>query len=358
MVTAKDINISLTDLSKEGGKFLVGDMVGGQLKIKVPGKLAVWRIELKMGDQKLTVANDQVLKRGINFIPFSFPKPLDNFDYKKGSFRIDHNLEVKLFPSRIKNELSGDRYLREFGGATYGLSTAGFKQKSFHFSVLRGDARYKIPARQLLLNGKDRSWWLILLAILFGSSMLIPVDNPIPLIVLLAFLPILYLLEGDYLGRHLFGHLLAEIRTDHKGYPHLHLEPRGAGEEFLDARIRLQIKAVLGVGDDISTTKLFDKSVSIRNHATRIGKHFRVPLPFPPGDLPASYSHQLQRIEWVFYLEYYRKWGKNIKFRIPVKVGLAQPDQIPLPEEDDALDDVLELVPLREKQLNRQENDR
>jgi len=264
---------------------------------------------------------------------------------------------VKLFPSRIRNEKSGDLYLRDFGGPTF-----GFKQKTIPLSVLRGDARYKIPARQLVLNGKDRSWWLVLLAILLGSSLLIPEANPIPWVILLAFIPVLYILEGDYVGRHLFGHLLAEIRTDHKGIPHLHLEPRGAGEEFLDANIGFQIKEKIQTGDNVTSKTLFDKTVSIRRKAVRMGKHFRVPLPFPPGDLPASYRSQrygLRTIDWEVFLEYPRKWGKNIKFQIPVKVSLAPPEQIPLPEEDDeSFDDVLELEPLREKQLNRKSNDR
>lgn len=355
MVTAKDIKITLDDLSKEGGKFLVGDVVSGKLKIEIPGKLAVWRIELRMGDQKATIGNDIELKPGTNFIPFNFPKPLDNFDFKGSSFNIDHHLQVKLYPSRIRNERTGDAYLRDFGGSTFGISNSGFKEKTFRFSVLRGDARYKILARQLPLNGKDRSWRLILLAILLGSSLMIPVENPIPLVVLLAFIPVLYFLEGDYVGRHLFGHLLAEIRTDHKGFPHLHLEPRGAGEEFLDARIGFRIKQRFGVGEDAQSSELFKKSVRIRDAAVRIGKHFRVPLPFPSGKLPSTYDHFNKSIEWEFYLEYPRKWGKNIRFRIPVKVGLAQPNQIPLPEEGEALDEVLELEPLRDKQLNRRE---
>ncbi len=365
MVTAKDIKITLDDLSKSGGKFLVGDIVSGKLKIDIPGKLAVWRIELRMGDQKATVGNDIELKRGTNFIPFTFPKPLDNFDFKGKGFNIDHNLEIKLFPSRIRNERTGDAYLRDFSGATSGFSAQGFnvnllgfKQVTIPFSVLRGDARYQIPARRISLNGKDRSWWLFLMGLLFTSVMFVPNTAYFPWFMLLCFLPFLYILEGDYVGRHLFGHLLAEVRTDHKGFPHLHLEPRGAGEEFLDARIGFRIRQTIGVGDDAQSSEIFKKSVLIRDTAIRTGKYFRVPLPFPAGKLPATYRHDYKNIEWDFYLEYPRTRGKNIRFRIPVKVSLAQLNQIPLPEQGETFDDVLELEPLREKQLNRRENGR
>ncbi|SEQ93944.1 hypothetical protein [Neolewinella agarilytica] len=353
MVTAKDIKITLDDLSKADGEFLVGDIVSGQLRIDIPGKLAVWRIELRMGDQKTTIGNDLELKAGTNYLPFVFAKPLDNFDFKGPGFSIDHKLEVRLFPSRIRNEKSGDAYLRDFGGTTYGLSTFGFKEEIFPFTVSRGDARYRIAGRQILLNGKDRSWWLFLMAILFASSMLMPDASYVPLIILLGFLPFLYMLEGDYVGRHLFGHLLAEIRTDHKGFPHLHLEPRGAGEEFLDAWIGFRIREVIGAGDDILTTDLFKKNVRIRDAAVRVGKHFRVPLPFPLGTLPATYRQFPNSIEWEFYLEYPRKRGKNIQFRIPVDVAFARPE--PFIESEIDEDDFLELEPLQEKQLHQRE---